>query len=288
MQRLFEIVPNISEGRDDAVVAEAARAMERAGVRVAHVTRDPVHNRSVITAFGDARSCVNAAPALAEITTRLIDLRAHSGVHPRIGALDVLPFVPIANATLAEAAALAHEAAALIWERLRVPSFFYEDAAREGRPRLLAQIRRGGFEELPERAARGETPDVGDIIAHPSAGAIAVGARPVLTAFNIVLSDADIALGRRIARTIREKNGGLRTLRALGLALPDGRVQISCNITDARAVPLHRLLGVVRRIAARNGASVEGCELIGLAPRHALAALVAHELGFEVETPMPA
>src|SRR5471032_1581156 len=123
-RQIFEIVPNISEGRDAAIVSQAAAAMERAGVRIAHQTSDPVHNRSVVTAFGDAASCVEAAIALAETTTRLIDLRNHSGAHPRIGALDVLPFVPIANATLADAAALAHQAASRIWERVRVPSFY--------------------------------------------------------------------------------------------------------------------------------------------------------------------
>jgi glutamate formiminotransferase len=288
MKRIFEIVPNISEGRDAAIVLEAARAMERAGVRVAHRTSDLAHNRSVITAFGDGEGCIAAAIALAETTTNLIDLRTHNGVHPRIGALDVLPFVPVANATLADAAALAHQAAARIWERLRVPSFYYEAAADDGKPRLLAQIRRDGFEGLAQRAAAGERPDVGDVIAHPSAGAIAIGARPVLIAFNIMLSDADLALGRRIGRILREKDGGLRTLRVLGLPLPDGRVQISCNITDVDAVPLHRVVGLVRRIAARDGARVDGCELIGLVPRRALAALTAHALDFEVTTPISA
>lgn len=287
-RQIFEIVPNISEGRDAAIVAQATAAMERAGARIAHQTSDPVHNRSVVTAFGDAASCLEAAVALAETTTRLIDLRTHSGAHPRIGALDVLPFVPIANATLADAATLAHQAASRIWERVRVPSFYYEAAANDGKPRLLAEVRRGGFEGLTQRAARGERPDVGDIIAHPGAGAIAIGARAVLIAFNITLSGGDLALGRRIARTLREKDGGLRTLRALGLALPNGRVQISCNVTDVDAVPLHRIAGLVRRIAARSGARVDGCELIGLVPRRALSVLVEHALDFEVTAPTSA
>jgi len=287
-RQIFEIVPNISEGRDAAIVSQAAAAMERAGVRIAHQTSDPVHNRSVVTAFGDAASCVEAAIALAETTTRLIDLRNHSGAHPRIGALDVLPFVPIANATLADAAALAHQAAARIWDRVRVPSFFYEAAAGDEKPRLLATVRRGEFEGLAQRAARGERPDVGDVVAHPSAGAIAIGARAVLIAFNITLTGADLPSARRIARTLREKDGGLRTLRAIGLALPNGRVQISCNVTDVDAVPLHRIAGLVRRIASRGGARIDGCELIGLVPRRALAVFVEHALDFEVTTPSSA
>jgi glutamate formiminotransferase len=282
MEPLFEIVPNISDGKNAWLMKEAIRAMERAGVRVAHHTSDSVHHRSVITAFGTANAVLEAAVALAEITTRHIDLRLHSGAHPRMGALDVLPFVPIADATLADAAALAHRAATRIWESLHVPSFYYEAAALDGRPKLLARIRAGGFEGLAQRAAMGEKPDVGEIIAHPSAGAIAIGAREVLVAFNVVLDTTDIAAGRRIARSLREKDGGLRTLRVLGLALNDGRVQISCNVTDVAAVPLHRVVGIIRRMAARQGIHASACELIGLLPRRALTALAAHALDAEV------
>ncbi len=278
MEPLFEIVPNFSEGRDASLVDDAVAAMERARVRVAHRTSDPIHHRSVLTAFGSASAVTNAALALAEITTERIDLRAHAGAHPRIGALDVLPFVPIRNASLDDAVALAHHAARLLWERLRVPSFFYEAAALPGRPRLLAEVRRGGFERLAERERNGDRPDVGDTIAHPGAGAIAVGARPVLVAFNIILASDDLRLARRIARTLRERDGGLRTLRVLGIALDGGRTQISCNFTDIAAVPLHRVVELVRRIAARHGVAVAGCETIGLLPREALLALAAHTL----------
>lgn len=279
MKAIFELVPNISEGQDARVVDEAADAMERCGVRVAHRTSDHAHHRSVLTAFGGARAVVEAAVALAEVTTRRIDLRAHNGEHPRIGALDVLPFVPIAGATLEDAASLAHRAAEEIWKRLGVPSFYYEAASTGERPRLLSEVRRGGFEGLPQRAQHGERPDVGDVIAHPSAGAIAVGARRILVAFNIELASEDIALARRIARALRERDGGLRTLRVLGLRLKDGCAQISCNLTDVEAVPLHRVLGLVKRMAERHGASVRGCELIGLIPREALATFAAHTFG---------
>jgi glutamate formiminotransferase len=281
MPPLFEMVPNLSEGRDACVIDEAVAAIERCGVRVVHRTSDAAHHRSVLTAFGEAQPLIDAAVALAEVTHRRIDLRTHRGVHPRIGALDVLPFIPIADATLADAAALARRAAVRIWDELRIPSFYYGAASPNGEMRLLADVRRGEFEGLALRAAGGERPDVGDVIVHESAGAIAIGARPILIAFNIVLAGADLALGRRIARTLRERDGGLVSLRVLALTLPDGRVQISCNIGDVAATPLARIIGVVKRIAARYGAEVAACELIGLLPREALRSLVLHALGID-------
>jgi glutamate formiminotransferase len=288
MKPLFEIVPNISEGKDPLTLQEAVRAMERVGARVAHCTSDAVQHRSVITAFGEADALVEAAVALAELTTQRIDLRTHHGEHPRIGALDVLPFVPIARATLDDAVILAHRAATRIWQRTHVPSFYYEAAAAEGRPKLLAEVRAGGFEGLAARAARGEKPDMGDVIAHPSAGAIAVGARALLIAFNVLLDTTELTCGRRIARRLREKDGGLRTLRVLGLTSEGGYVQISCNITDVLAVPLHRIVGLITHITAREGIRVRGCELIGLIPRSALTMLIAHTLNAEVPTRIPA
>jgi glutamate formiminotransferase len=281
MPPLFEIVPNLSEGRDARVIDEAVAAIERCGVRVVHRSSDAAHHRSVLTAFGEAEPLLEAAVALAEVTCRHIDLRTHRGLHPRIGALDVLPFVPIAGATMAEAASLARRAAVRIWDELRIPSFYYGAASPNGETRLLAEVRRGEFEGLQARAARGERPDVGDAIAHESAGAIAVGARPILVAFNIVLASTDLALGRRIARTLRERDGGLRSLRVLALALPDDRVQISCNLGDYAATPLARIIGIVKRIAARHGTEVAACELIGLLPREALRSLVSHALGID-------
>lgn len=281
MPPLFEMVPNLSEGRDAVIVDEAVAAIERCGVHVVHRTSDAIHHRSVLTAFGEPGPLVEAAVALAAVTSRRIDLRNHRGAHPRIGALDVLPFVPIAGATLADAGALARLTAARIWDELRVPTFFYGAASPSGASRLLAQIRRGGFEGLADRAALGELPDVGNVIAHETAGAIAVGARPVLIAFNIALDSTDLVLGRRIARALRERDGGLRSLRVLALVLADGRVQISCNLGDYAATPLARVIGVVERMARRHGTRVAGCELIGLAPRDALLSLATHALGID-------
>ncbi|MBC5799317.1 MAG: glutamate formimidoyltransferase [Candidatus Eremiobacteraeota bacterium] len=263
-------MPNISEGRDAALVHACAHSIEHTGATLAHQTSDPVHNRSVLTFFGKREEVLEGALALARVTTFGIDLRSHTGAHPRMGALDVLPFVPLEDATMAEAVQLARSAGERIWSELGVPSYLYGEAAVLPQRRLLADVRRGEFEGLAKRTDR---PDIGDAACHPSAGAIAIGARRVLIAFNIVLSSADLTLAKRIARTLRERSGGLRTLRALGIALGDGRVQVSCNLTDASALPLDRLVGLVRILAAHQGVSVSGCELIGLLPRAALAAV---------------
>jgi glutamate formiminotransferase len=276
--RIFECVPNVSEGRDARLLDACAAAIESAGVRLAHRTSDAIHHRSVFTFFGERERVLEAAVALARVAAAGIDLRAHRGAHPRIGALDVLPFVPFGDAALEDAAALAHEAGARIWSELRVPSFFYGAAARDPAHRLLADVRAGQFEGLATRADRFDSGDA----PHPAAGAIAIGARPPLIAFNVVLAGAGIATARAIARHVRERDGGLRTLRALGVELDGGRTQVSCNITDAAATPLHRVLAVIGTLARARGASVERTELIGLVPRSALQAVVAGAFGIEV------
>jgi glutamate formiminotransferase len=273
---VFECIPNVSEGSDIAIVDACARAIERAGATLAHRTSDSVHNRSVFTFFGTRERVLDAAVALAAVTTEHIDLRSHRGAHPRIGALDVLPFVPFGSATESDAIDLARDASAQIWERFRVPSYFYGALGR----RPLPDVRSGGFEGL---ATRTDAPDVGDA-PHARAGAIAVGVRAPLVAFNVVLATGDLSLARRIAATLRERGGGLRTLRAIGIDLVDGRVQVSCNLTDPQATPLHRVVGAIRALAARAGVATLGTELIGLVPRAVLEDVVAHALDFDVRT----
>jgi glutamate formiminotransferase len=268
---LFEIVPNISEGRDPSVVDAAVAAMQAEGVRVLHRTSDAVHHRSVITAAGRASQVVAAAVALARVTHERIDLRAHRGAHPRIGALDVLPFVPLGDATLDDAVTLADRAAARIWRELGIPSIFYGAAASAPHRELLADVRRGEFEALGDRVRDPRwTFDYGDE-PHPSAGAIAIGARPFLLAFNVELQSSDLGLAQRIAKTLRERGGGLKTLRALGLRLSPEVVQVSFNLTDVDAVPLYRVRELVRLAAERHGVRAGRSELIGLAPRRAIA-----------------
>jgi len=281
--KLFECVPNVSEGRDRGVLDACAKAIESSGATLAHRTSDEVHHRSVFTFFGDRETVLDAAIALARVTTERIDLRAHRGAHPRIGALDVLPFVPLGDATLDDAAAVAREAAQRIWDALGVPSILYGHAATTEKRRHLADVRAGEFEGLVERGHRGGSPDVGDVPVHPSAGAIAAGARRPLIAFNIHLRSGDLGFAREIARSLRERGGGLKTLRVLGIELEERRVQISCNITDVEATPLHRVVALVSAQALRAGVAVEDCELIGLIPRAAIHDVVAHELGIATE-----
>ncbi len=266
---LFAIVPNLSEGREPATIDAAATAASEAGARVVDRSSDVVHHRSVLTILGGAEEVVNAAVALAGVAVERIDLRAHEGVHPRIGALDVLPFVPLRGAGLAEAAALAHRAGAEIWRRYGVPSFYYGAAARQKERTLLPAIRQN-LDWMP---------DEGDVPRHASAGAIAIGAREILIAFNVELAGNDLAAARDIARAIRERDGGLRSLRALGLRRRDDCVQVSLNVTDYAATPLYRVVELIRLLAAERGIDVRGCELVGCLPWAAVEAAAAYYLG---------
>ncbi len=268
---LFEIVPNLSEGRDLSTIVAACDAVKSTGARLIDWSSDTVHHRSVLTILGDSEEIVQAAVALAGIALERIDLRDHRGVHPRIGALDVLPFVPLRDATLDDAAALAHRAGAEIWKRYAIPAFYYGAAARRPERLLLPEIRRN-VEWLP---------DEGDVRRHVSAGAIAIGARNVLIAFNIELASDDLAAARAIALAIRERNGGLRSLRALALPRGDDRVQVSLNVTDYVATPLYRIVELVARLALERDIEIAGCELIGCLPWAAVEATAAYYLGVD-------
>ncbi len=266
---MFEIVPNLSEGREPATIETARAAVEATGAQVLDWSSDAVHHRSVLTIVGDETEIFDAAVALAGVALERIDLRGHSGVHPRIGALDVLPFVPLQGATLEQAAALAHRAGAEIWKRYRVPSFYYGAAALRPDRLLLPEIRRN-LDWLP---------DEGDLRRHVSAGAIAIGARDVLIAFNVELASSDLVTASAIARAVRESNGGLRSLRALALPRGDDCVQVSLNVTDYVATPLYRVVELIRRLAAERGIGVRGCELIGCLPWAAVESAAAYYLG---------
>jgi glutamate formiminotransferase len=266
---LFEIVPNISEGRDPATIAAARAAVEKTGARLLDWSSDAIHHRSVLTIVGDGAQVLEAAIALAGVALERIDMRGHSGVHPRIGSLDVLPFVPLEGATLQDAAALAHRAGAEIWRLYRVPSFYYGAAARRPERRFLPEIRRN-----PDWS-----PDEGDLSRHPSAGAIAIGARDILIAFNVELASGDLAVAKEIARAVRERNGGLRSLRALALPRSSDRVQVSLNVTDYVATPLYRVVELIARLAADRGIAIFGCELVGCLPWPAVESAAAYYLG---------
>jgi glutamate formiminotransferase len=277
---LFEIVPNFSEGRDPAFLAGAAQAIDGSGAHLLHSTSDPAHHRSVLTLAGDGDSVVRAAVILAGFAAQRIDLRAHRGVHPRIGAMDVLPFVPLRDASIEDAARLAHRAGNQIWERWQIPSFFYGGAASVASRRQLPAVRRGGFEGLDARFADPRWhPDVGNIAKHETAGAIAIGARDVLIAFNVELDSDDEREALDIARQLRERDGGPNGLRALAFRMTDGRMQVSFNVTDVRSLALYRIVELVRRLAARRGIGVVRSELIGCLPRSAVEQTASYYVG---------
>jgi glutamate formiminotransferase/glutamate formiminotransferase/formiminotetrahydrofolate cyclodeaminase len=274
-QPLVECVPNISEGRDLARVQAVINAMARVpGILLLHSTSDPDHNRSVITFAGSPDAITEAAFQAVAKAAEVIDLNQHRGIHPRLGALDVLPFVPLADTDLQSCAALAHSAGQRIWTELQIPVYFYAAAARHPGRQRLEDVRRGQFEGLREAAPANPSkqPDLGGPGLHASAGAVICGARKILIAYNINLRSDDLAMAKALAAAIRERNGGLPGVKALGLPLHSrGLVQISMNITDHELAPLRNVYAVVEKLAAAYGVSIEESELIGLAPRSALA-----------------
>ncbi|MDR3207304.1 MAG: glutamate formimidoyltransferase [Oscillospiraceae bacterium] len=281
MEPLIECVPNISQGRDVGVIDLLWGAVAGIpGCRALHRDADPDHNRTVFTLAGTPAGMETAAAALVRAAAGLIDLTRHRGVHPRMGAVDVVPFVPLKGATMADCAALARRAGARIWREAGVPVFLYEQAASAPHRQNLADIRRGGFEGLFDKVnTPGWTPDFGGAFAHPTAGATAVGARPPLLAFNLTLDTADADVARRIARAIRQRDGGLPGVKALGLYLASrGRAQVSCNLVDIDAAPPLLVLRAAEREAARLGAGVEDTEIVGLTLRRALPDDAVHVL----------
>ncbi len=243
------------------------------GVLVLDRTSDPDHNRSVITFAGHDEAVLESALRAAALAAQLIDLTRHRGVHPRVGALDVLPFVPLAGASLEHCVELARRAGRRIWNELQIPVYFYEAAATRPSRVRLEDVRRGQFEELREAALLDaeRAPDVGGPALHPTAGAVIVGARKFLIAYNINLRTSDLDIAKRIAGRIRESSGGLPGVKALGLPLKSRNlVQVSMNLTDFEQTPPHIAYAEVSRLAAESGVEIEESELIGLMPRKAV------------------
>jgi glutamate formiminotransferase len=270
----IECVPNFSEGRDASRIEALEGVLARVpGTLLLHRTSDTDHNRSVMTFVARGEAVVEAAVRLAAEAARLIDLSQHRGVHPRLGALDILPFVPLGGATLEQCVALAHEAGARIWKELGIPVYFYEAAALRADRVRLENVRRGQFEGLSAAVVvdKSKRPDIGGPSLHPTAGAVIVGARKILIAYNINLKSADLNLAKSIARRIRASHGGFPAVKALGFPLASrGLVQVSINFTDFEQTPVHLVYSEVCRLAAKHGVEVEGSELIGLMPRKAL------------------
>lgn len=282
MKRLIECVPNFSEGRDPARIEAILAALRSvSGIRILDHHSDCDHNRSVVTLAGEPTAVAEAALRGVGEAAKQIDLRRHQGAHPRIGATDVLPFVPLAGAAMEDCAALARNVGREIWDRYQIPVYFYEAAALRPERANLENIRRGQFEGLREAVLRDpdRAPDIGEPRLHLSAGAIAVGARKILIAYNINLSTPDVAVACRIARAIRFSSGGLRYVKAIGVELKaQGLSQVSINLTDFEQTPLHRVFEMVRLEAERYGCIIVSSEIVGLVPRKALEMSAAYFL----------
>ena len=266
---LIEAVPNFSEGRRAHVIDELAAAIQTHGARLLHRTSDSHHNRTVLTVAGPPEPVVQGLFKAVEVAISRIDLRRQRGVHPRLGAADVLPLVPIRNSSLADCALLARQLGRRIGDELGLPVYLYAAAATRQYRRNLADIRRGEYEALIREIHRPQRlPDFGPARVGP-AGAVIVGARPILIAFNVFLRTADVAVAKAIGRKIRESNGGLPAVRALGL-LVDGQAQVSMNLVDYRTTPPHAVVEAIRQEAARRAVPLDRSELIGLIPQDAL------------------
>lgn len=289
MKRIVECVPNFSEGRRSEVVDEIVAAIRSVpGVVLLDREMDPDHNRSVITFVADPDAAVEAAVRATGRAAELIDLTQHKGEHPRIGATDVIPFIPIRNVTMEECVELARRTGRRIADELGIPVYLYERAATRPDRVDLANIRRGEFEGLRETIATDADrhPDFGEPKIHPTAGATVVGARQPLIAYNVNLNTTNLDVARKIARAVRGRDGGLRYVKALGFELKDrGLVQVSMNLTDYQATPIFRAFEMVKREAERYGASVLSSEIVGLVPQAALVQCAEWYLQLENFTP---
>src|SRR5579872_2107005 len=271
MSTLVECVPNFSEGRDKAKVDAIVAAMKMDGVYLLDREMDSDHNRCVITLVGDREAIQEAAIRGVGKAAELIDLTTHQGAHPRMGAADVVPFIPIEGVSLEDCVAMARHVGAEIWKRHQIPVYLYEAAATSPERQNLENIRRGQFEGIRDEIATNPArrPDVGNPRVHPTAGATVVGARKFLIAYNVFLSTSDVDIAKNIAKAVRFSNGGLRFVKGAGF-LVRGLAQVSMNLTDFEQTPIHRVFELVKREAARYGVAPVSSEIVGLIPKKAL------------------
>ena len=281
---LIESVPNFSEGRRPEVIEAIVEAVRNSGaVRVLDRSSDPDHNRTVLTLAGEPEALLAGLEALVAACVERIDLTRHSGRHPRMGAVDVIPLVPIRDVSMADCAAHARALGERVARRHDLPVYLYEEAASAPHRRDLAAVRKGEFEGFADKIRDPLwRPDFGPDRVHPTAGCVAVGAREFLIAYNINLATPDVEIARRIAQAIRHSSGGLRFVKAMGLLLEDRRqAQVSINMTDFRRTPLHRVFEMVRSEAERYGVAIVGSEIVGLVPQDALLQAAEHFLRLE-------
>jgi glutamate formiminotransferase len=271
--QIVECVPNFSEGRRGMIIDALADAVGQIpGVRLLDVQADESHNRCVLSFVGGLDAVSTAALAAARRAVELIDMNAHTGEHPRLGAVDVIPFVPIAGVSMEECVTAARALGARLWEELRLPVFFYAEAATRPERRRLPDIRKGEYEGLRAKLADPEwAPDVGAPTPHPTAGATVVGARRPLIAYNINLRTDDVDIAKRIAKTVRESSGGLPAVQAMGVRSAAGHAQVSMNLLDYTTTPIHRAYELVQTEAARYGVDILESEVVGLIPLDAVA-----------------
>ncbi len=285
--KIVESVPNISEGRRREVVEEVVAAAGGPERKVIDFSMDPDHNRAVITLVGTPSGIEDGILGLTGKALELIDLREHTGAHPRMGAVDVIPLVPVRGVAMDDCVAISRRLGERIAREYDLPVYLYEESASSPTRRNLATIRKGEFEGLAEKMLLPEwTPDFGPAWPHPSGGAVAVGAREFLIAYNIELATSDLSVAEKIARAVRHSSGGLRYVKALGFPLEDkGIVQVSMNLTNFKKTPILRVFELVKREAARYGVNVLRSELVGMAPRQAIYDVAAAILQLDSLTP---
>ena len=273
MAKLIECIPNFSEGRDTRVVeALAIEARAVPGVTLLDYTSDASHNRSVFTMVGDPEGIAEVAFRLCKLAGERIDMNRHTGEHPRMGATDVIPFVPIRDVTVEECVEISRQVAERVWEKLRIPVFLYEYSASTPERKNLAAIRKVQFEGMPEKLLLDEwAPDFGECKIHPTAGVTAIGARPPLVAYNVNLDTSDLEIANVIAKTIRASSGGFKHCKAIGVMLEDRNIaQVSMNLVNCEETPIYLVFEAIRAEAKRLGVRITGSELVGLAPAKAL------------------
>jgi glutamate formiminotransferase len=284
MAKLVECIPNFSEGRDTEVIntlVETAKSVP--GVMLLDYSSDASHNRSVFTLVGDPDGIAEAAFRLCKVASEKIDMTKHTGEHPRMGATDVIPFVPVKDTTAEECIEISKKVAKRIYDELQIPIFLYEDSATSEKRRNLATVRKGQFEGMPEKLLQEEwAPDFGERKIHPTAGITAVGARMPLVAFNVNLNTSDINIANAIAKTIRSSSGGYKFCKAIGVMLEDRNIaQVSMNMVNYEGTPLYRAYEAIRFEAERWGVSIIGSEVIGLTPVKALVDCAEYYLKIE-------
>ena len=289
LTRIVECVPNFSEGRREDVIEKIVEPFKRAeGVYLLDYEAEPNHNRLVVTVIGVPERVEEAVFEATKVATELIDMEKHKGEHPRIGATDVIPFIPVRGVTMDEAVEIAHRLGKRIADELGIPVYYYEEAALRPERRNLEVIRKGQYEGLKEEIEKPERrPDVGPVKMHPTAGAVVVGARGPLIAFNVNLGISDLEIAKKIARFVRHSSGGLRYVKAIGVDLSDrGMVQVSMNLTNYEKTAIYRVFELIKIEAERWGVSVVESEIVGLVPAASLFGSLSYYLrltGFSPE-----